>query len=94
MANRMSAAEVTAAISELEGWDQNGDQEIRRTFTFPDHIRAMGFVTQVALAAEKMDHHPDLRIVYNTVDIKLSTHDAGGVTQKDIDLARTIDRYS
>jgi 4a-hydroxytetrahydrobiopterin dehydratase len=94
MAKRMTAAEVTAALSELEGWDQDGDQAISRTFSFSDHITAMGFVNRVAMVAEKMDHHPNLRIVYNTVDIELSTHDASGVTEKDIDLARAIERYA
>jgi 4a-hydroxytetrahydrobiopterin dehydratase len=93
MATRMTAAEVTAALSELDGWSQDGDQSIHRKFSFPDHIAAMGFVTRVAMAAEKMNHHPDLRIVYSNVDIALSTHDANGVTQKDIELARTIDSY-
>ena len=93
MANRMSAAEVTAAVSELDGWDQESDQFIMRKFSFPDHVTAMSFVNRVAMVAEKKDHHPDLRIVYNSVEIKLSTHDANGVTDKDIDLARAIDGY-
>jgi 4a-hydroxytetrahydrobiopterin dehydratase len=63
-------------------------------FTLADHIEAMGFVNRAALAAEKMDHHPELTIVYNRVSISLSTHDAGGVTQKDIDLAHAIERYA
>ncbi len=94
MANKLSAAEVTAALSELDGWDQESDQFIMRKFSFGDHITAVGFVNRVALLAEKADHHPDLRIVYNTVEIKLTTHDANGVTQKDVDLAKQIDRYT
>jgi 4a-hydroxytetrahydrobiopterin dehydratase len=54
----------------------------------------MGFVTRVAMAAEKMDHHPELTIVYNRVSIALSSHDAGGVTQRDLDLATAIERYA
>lgn len=65
-----------------------------RKFSFDDHVQAMSFVNRVAMVAEKMDHHPDLRIVYNTVEIQLSSHDANGVTSKDIELARSIDAYA
>jgi 4a-hydroxytetrahydrobiopterin dehydratase len=64
---------------------------ITREFVFPDFNRAFAFMTQVALAAEKADHHPEWSNVYNKVRVTLSTHDAGGVTQKDLDLARFID---
>lgn len=64
---------------------------ITREFVFPDFNRAFSFMTQVALAAEKADHHPEWSNVYNKVKVTLSTHDAGGVTQKDLDLARFID---
>ena len=64
---------------------------ITRELVFPDFNRAFAFMTQVALAAEKADHHPEWSNVYNKVRITLSTHDAGGVTQKDLDLARFID---
>ena len=64
---------------------------ITREFVFPDFNRAFAFMTQVALAAEKADHHPEWTNVYNKVRITLTTHDAGGVTQKDLDLARFAD---
>jgi len=64
---------------------------ITRELVFPDFNRAFAFMTQVALDAEKADHHPEWSNVYNKVRITLSTHDAGGVTQKDLDLARFID---
>ena len=64
---------------------------ITRELVFPDFNRAFAFMAQVALAAEKADHHPEWSNVYNKVRVTLSTHDAGGVTQKDLDLARFID---
>ena len=64
---------------------------ITREFVFPDFNRAFAFMTQVALAAEKADHHPEWTNVYNKVRITLTTHDAGGLTQKDLDLARFAD---
>jgi 4a-hydroxytetrahydrobiopterin dehydratase len=70
--------------------DQNRDA-ITREFVFPDFNRAFAFMTQVALAAEKADHHPEWSNVYNKVRVTLTTHDAGGVTQKDLDLARFAD---
>ena len=74
------------------GWsrEQNRDA-ITREFIFPDFNRAFAFMTQVALAAEKADHHPEWFNVYNKVRVTLTTHDAGGVTQKDLDLARFAD---
>lgn len=72
-------------------WKEENNQ-LHRTFEFADFIQAFGFMSQVALAAEKMNHHPDWSNVYNKVDIVLSTHDAGNVvTIKDRDLAKAID---
>jgi 4a-hydroxytetrahydrobiopterin dehydratase len=85
--------QVAAAVADLGGWAA-GDDVISRTFQFPDHIAAMGFVVRVAMAAEVMNHHPDLRIVYNRVEIRLNSHDAGGVTDRDIALARRIDELA
>jgi 4a-hydroxytetrahydrobiopterin dehydratase len=74
------------------GWSRDGKRDaISREFVFKDFNRAFAFMTQVALAAEKRDHHPEWSNVYNKVRITLSTHDAGGVTEKDLDLARFID---
>lgn len=71
-----------------------GGKAIRRTLTFADFNAAFGFMARVALAAEKADHHPEWSNVWNRVDIRLTTHDAGGLTQKDFDLAAFIDAAS
>ncbi len=86
MPQKLSPAKVKAALADLPGWTA-GEDVITRTFTFTNHITAMGFVVRVAMAAEVMDHHPDLRIVYNRVEIRLNSHDAGGVTERDTALA-------
>ncbi len=93
MAARFSPAEVAQALIELPGWTADGDA-IVRTLKFADHIAAVGFVVKVAMAAEVMDHHPDLRLVYDTVAIRLNSHDAGGVTDRDVRLARRIDQLA
>ena len=90
MPAKFDAAQIQRELENLPGWAADGEAAITRTFKFKDHIEAMGFVVRVAMAAEVMDHHPDLRIVYNTVDIRLSSHDAGGVTARDVKLAATI----
>jgi 4a-hydroxytetrahydrobiopterin dehydratase len=75
------------------GWTRDEKRDaITREFVFADFNRAFAFMTQVALAAEKADHHPEWSNVYNKVRVTLSTHDAGGVTQKDLDLARFADQ--
>ena len=94
MPKRMAKETVDAALTELPGWSSTDGTDISRTFSFADHIAAVGFVVRVAMAAEVMDHHPDLRIVYNRVEIHLSSHDAGGVTDRDIRLASKIDAYA
>ncbi len=94
MPERLSSDQVGNALAGLPGWSADGDDGIRKTFKLDDHITAMGFVNRVAMAAEVMNHHPELSIVYSTVDIRLSTHDAGGVTQLDIDLAGKIEHYA
>ncbi len=91
MAEKFDAARVQQALSQLPGWSADGDSALTRTFKFKDHIEAMGFVTRVA---EVMDHHPDLRIVYNTVDVRLNSHDAGGVTDRDVRLAERISQFA
>ena len=88
MAERLNESARKAAIAKLSGWSEvSGRDAIQRTFKFRDFNEAFGFMTRVALVAERMDHHPEWRNVWNTVDVVLSTHDAGGLTQKDIDLA-------
>ncbi|QWG13467.1 4a-hydroxytetrahydrobiopterin dehydratase [Bradyrhizobium sediminis] len=92
MAERLSAEARKSALKELPGWtDTPGCDAIARTFTFRDFNEAFGFMARAALAAEKNDHHPEWRNVYKTVEVVLATHDAGGVTALDIDLARAMD---
>lgn len=91
MAERLSAEARKSALKELPGWtDTPGRDAIARTFTFRDFNEAFGFMARAALVAEKNDHHPEWRNVYRTVEVVLATHDAGGVTALDIDLARAM----
>ena len=96
MANeRLDDDAVSRALSELEGWSLvEGRSAIARTFTFRNFSEAFGFMTRVALAAEKMDHHPEWSNVYKTVDVTLSTHDAGGITELDVKLARKMNNLA
>jgi 4a-hydroxytetrahydrobiopterin dehydratase len=83
------------ALAELEGWAElPGRDAIAKSFKFADFNAAFAFMARVALKAEKMDHHPEWFNVYNKVDIVLSTHAAGGLTMRDIELAKFIDRAS
>ena len=92
MAQKLSAAQRASALSQLSGWSEIAERDaIRKTFTFRDFNAAWGFMTRVALVAEKMDHHPEWFNVYNRVEITLATHDAGGVTERDIKLAAFIE---
>ncbi|MCC6387494.1 MAG: 4a-hydroxytetrahydrobiopterin dehydratase [Dehalococcoidia bacterium] len=93
MATKFTASEIEAALGEIPAWTADGDALVR-SLSFADHITAFGFVTRVAMAAEAMDHHPDLRIVYNRVELRLSSHDAGGVTARDVRLARRINELA
>lgn len=90
MAGKFDTGQIHQALGGLPGWSADGESALTRTFKFKDHIEAMGFVTRVAMAAEVMNHHPDLRIVYNTVEVRLNSHDAGGVTERDVTLAEKI----
>ena len=83
------------ALKTLKKWKTvPGRDAIARKFEFRDFNTAFGFMTRVALLADKMDHHPEWFNVYNKVDVTLSTHDAGGVTQNDIDMAKAMDGYA
>jgi len=92
-AARLDDDAISAALAGLDDWTRDGDA-ITRTFRFPDFVRAFGFMASAALAAEKMNHHPDWSNVYNRVTVSLSTHDAGGLTQNDIDLATRMDELA
>ena len=92
MAQKLTADARNAALAKLTGWSEvQGRDAITRKFVFKDFNQAFGFMTRAALVAEKMDHHPEWFNVYKTVDVTLSTHDAGGVTELDVTLARFID---
>jgi len=93
MVNKLSAAQLKNSLSTLKSWRIVADgSAISRSFKFADFTEAFAFMTRVALAAEKMDHHPEWSNVYNKVEITLSTHDAGGLTANDIALATIIDK--
>jgi 4a-hydroxytetrahydrobiopterin dehydratase len=91
MAERLSAQARQSALDGLQGWKEvAGREAIARNFTFRDFSEAFGFMVRVALVAEKNDHHPEWRNVYRTVEVVLATHDAGGVTVRDIELAKAM----
>jgi 4a-hydroxytetrahydrobiopterin dehydratase len=95
MRKLLTQSERIAALETLAGWQTaEGRDAIFRSFKFADFAAAFGFMTRVALIAEKMDHHPEWFNVYNRVDITLSTHDSGGLTKLDLQLAQIIDAVS
>ena len=95
MIAKLDAAARTAALAELSGWKEvEGRDAIQKSFQFADFNAAFGFMARVALKADQMDHHPEWFNVYNRVDITLSTHDAGGLSERDITLAKAIDGYA
>jgi 4a-hydroxytetrahydrobiopterin dehydratase len=92
---RLSNAELDDLLETLEGWEKvEGREAIRKTFVFADFVEAFGWMSKVALTAEKMDHHPEWYNVYKTVEVVLTTHDADGVTGKDAELAKAMDRMA
>jgi 4a-hydroxytetrahydrobiopterin dehydratase len=89
MADRLTDSDVEAAIADLDGWKlDNG--KLDRNFRFANFTQAFSFMTGVAIEAEKMNHHPEWSNVYNKVSVQLVTHDAGGITRLDIELARKM----
>lgn len=93
MVEKLSGDRRKAALANLRDWHAvDGRDAIARSFKFGDFTEAFAFMTRVALAAEKMDHHPEWSNVYNRVEITLSTHDAGGLSENDIALATIIDK--
>ena len=92
MVDQLSEAERADALDNLSDWDYDeGRDAITRTIVFTDFAEAFGFMTQVALIAEKADHHPEWTNVWNRVEITLTTHDAGGLSERDVELAGAID---
>jgi 4a-hydroxytetrahydrobiopterin dehydratase len=95
MAEKLTAQARKSALATLAGWnDVQGRDAISKKFVFKDFNEAFGFMTRAALVAEKLDHHPEWFNVYKTVDVTLSTHDAGGVTELDVKLAETMNRLA
>ncbi len=95
MAEKLTGAARKAALAKLEGWTEvDGRDAISRKFTFKDFNEAFGFMARAALIAEKLDHHPEWFNVYNRVEVTLATHDAGGVTERDLKLAQEMNRLA
>ena len=93
MAQKLSGEARDRALARLSGWSEiKGRDAISKKFVFADFNEAFGFMARVALMAEKLDHHPEWSNVYKTVDVTLSTHDAGGLTELDVKLAEAMDR--
>lgn len=95
MSQKLAGEARKAALARLKGWSEtSGRDAIIRKFVFADFNEAFGFMTRAALVAEKLDHHPEWFNVYKTVDVTLSTHDAGGLTDRDIKLAEAMDKIA
>lgn len=90
---KLSAPDADARLSTVPGWTREGEK-LHRVFTFADFSEAFGFMARVALAAEKLDHHPDWTNAWNRVTVDLSTHDAGGITELDFRLAAEMNRLA
>ena len=95
MAEKLTADARKQALASLQGWRElPGRDAIAKKFVFKDFNQAFGFMTRAALVAEKMDHHPEWTNVWNRVDVTLSTHSAGGLTELDLKLAEAMDRIA
>jgi 4a-hydroxytetrahydrobiopterin dehydratase len=87
---KLSPEQIEHALRQVQGWQVVNDK-LHREYQFPDFIHAFGFMATAAIAIEKMNHHPEWFNVYNRVKIDLTTHDSGGITQNDVDLAQLLD---
>jgi 4a-hydroxytetrahydrobiopterin dehydratase len=95
MVEKLTGPARQAALARLAGWSEvDGRDAIRRKFTFRNFSEAFGFMTRAALVAEKLDHHPEWFNVYNTVEVTLATHEAGGVTERDVKLAQEMNELA
>ncbi len=93
MIKKLTKTEVTQKLKRLSGWKMvKGQNAIVKTFKFKDFIQAFGWMTAMAIYAEKKDHHPEWFNVYNTVVVTLTTHDSGGVTKLDLDMAQEMNK--
>ena len=92
---RLSESERAELLPALDGWSLvEGRDAIRKRYDFADFVQAFGFMARVALVAERMNHHPEWSNVYRTVEVTLSTHDAGGLTRRDVELAQRMDQLA
>ena len=89
----LSDEEIRSRLAERPGWEHRGDR-IARTFRFGSFAEAFGWMTSVAIVADKLDHHPEWRNVYSRVEVELTTHDAGGLSERDFTLARAMDELA
>lgn len=95
MSEKLAGQGRKAALARLKGWSEApGRDAITKKFQFADFNQAFGFMARAALVAEKLDHHPEWFNVYKTVEVTLSTHDAGGLTERDIKLAEAMDKFA
>jgi 4a-hydroxytetrahydrobiopterin dehydratase len=95
MVERLAENDIAAALVDLPGWTRHESRHaIIKSFKFKSFNQAWGFMTRVALAAEKADHHPEWFNVYNRVEITLTTHDCDGLSERDVKLARQIERFA
>ena len=95
MTQKLGAEARKTALAKLSGWSEvKGRDAITKTFVFADFNEAFGFMTRAALVAEKLNHHPEWLNVYKAVEVTLSTHDAGGLTERDVTLAEAMDKMA
>lgn len=95
MPEKLDADTLAQELETLDGWSIHKDKNaIIKTFKFQDFQEAFGFITRCAILAEKMNHHPEWTNIYNTVEITLTTHDAGGLSDLDINMAKTMNSYT
>jgi len=94
MATRaLDSSDIQRGLAELDGWELAGDR-IKRRFQFADFVTAFGWMSSVALVAEKLDHHPEWKNVYNRIDVELTTHDCKGLSARDFELAKAMERLA
>lgn len=92
---KLTTDSVKIAMNEVDGWSMvDGREAIHKTFTFKNFVQAFGFMTQSAIIAEKIDHHPEWFNVYKTVEVTLATHDVDGLTELDFKLAKAMDKIT
>lgn len=90
--NKLTTEEIAAALANVDGWNAGNDR-LKRRFTFSNFAESLVFVNKVGAAAESMDHHPDIKMGWGYAEIEITTHDRGGITDVDFELARKIDKF-